>query len=107
MKNTYAEQKGYKPFNWNEFLNKTEITEYEWNEAFELAEDWVTCATGNLCDCIPRNESGGPIDNKLRNLGRNFFEAINTKDIELAKNILADIEKRSSKLIKDLELSTK
>ena len=103
---TYTEQKGYKPFNWNEFLNKKDITNDEWYDARKLSRYWITCACGTQCSIIPRNEkyNGRPMDTKLRKLGHEFCSAIYTKNKELAKEILAKIEKRSAKLIAEINL---
>lgn len=100
---TYTESKGYKPFNWNEFLNKENISEEEWIEAEELAENWVTCACGNQCDVIPRDYFGEPKDWELFELGHNFAKVIESKNISSAKEILKGIEERSAYLINELK----
>lgn len=99
---TYAESKGYKPFDWNEFLNKENITEEEWDNSTKLAQDWVTCACGNQCDIIPRNDDGDPKDWELTTLGYAFFKHIESRRIDDAKQILKAIEKRSAYLIDEL-----
>lgn len=99
---TYAESKGKKPFDWNEFLNKENITEEEWDNASKLAQEWVTCACGNQCDVIPRNDDGDPKDWKLTSLGCLFFRFITLKRADDAKITLKAIEKRSAYLIDKL-----
>lgn len=99
---TYAESKGHEPFNWNEFLNKENITEEEWTNAYLLSKEWVTCACGNQCDVIPRNDDGTPKDWRLTSLGCLFFRFIKLKRADDAKQILKAIEKRSTYLIDEL-----
>lgn len=98
---TYCESRGEKPFDWNEFLNRETITEEEWEEAGNLASCWITCACGNQCDLIPRLR-GIPTDNDLAWFGKQFSEAVDVKNIMLAKIILQDIEQRSAELIAEL-----
>lgn len=110
--------KGLKPFDWNEFLDKVEYTYDELKKAFEVSCLWTTCACGNLCNKIPRNDGdNGPIDLYLRKLGNNFAWSIRDmedtffEDKELfeankkeAKYILNKIEKRSIELLNEIEL---
>lgn len=99
---TFSETSGRKAFDWNDFLNKSKITNEEWKKAKEDASSWVTCACGNQCDIIPRNNNGRPVDSILSNLGGSdgFFGAIMEKDKKLAKVYLKKIEIRSTILIK-------
>ena len=100
---TYTESKKQTPFDWNAFLNKKTRTEEEWVEAAILADDWVTCACGNLCDSIPRlSFSGCPVDNTLRNFGSDFYDWITLKDLKNAKITLDKIEVRSAQLISEI-----
>jgi hypothetical protein len=99
---TYTESKNETLFNWNEFLNQKEITEDEWDKAKDLAGEWVTCACGTQCDVIPRYPAGGPKDILLYNLGMSFTYAIETKNIQYAKDTLHKIELRSSELINEI-----
>lgn len=104
---TYAKQHGKKPFNWNKFLNQEEINENEWLNAESLAENWVTCACGNQCDVIPRDEYGMPLDYDLIHIGLLFYYDIQERNNKGAKIRLADIEKRSAQLIKEINQSKK
>lgn len=99
---TYSEREGEEPFNWNEFLNKKNISKEEWDNAESLADSWVTCACGNQCDVIPRDCFGGPKDRELFRLGYNFYKVIGSKDINSAKEILKAIEERSAYLINEI-----
>lgn len=100
---THAEAQGREPFDWNEFLNKKEISESEWLEAKLLAGNWVTCACGNLCDIIPRYRGiPAPRDGILLSLGNSFSIQIECQNRREAKVILAEIENRSAEILKDL-----
>jgi hypothetical protein len=102
MKN-YAETKGKEAFDWNKFLeNPPEKGSPEHLDACDLAEAWVTCACGNLCDIIPRSPLGCPIDDYLEFLGIAFNNSIQDARYDIAKGILAKIEKRSEELIFEL-----
>lgn len=99
---TYSETVGEKPFDWNKFLNKARITEKEWDDAFTKAHSWTTCACGNQCAVIPRDEKGKPDDELLVTLGgdNGFYGAIKDKNVAEAKHFLEMIEIRSSYLIR-------
>lgn len=99
---THTETKNKEPFDWNVFLNQENITGGKWFEAKVLASSWVTCACGNQCDIIPRRISGAPRDPKLERLGVYFSHYIKIKDKTAAKQILIEIEQRSTELIKEL-----
>jgi hypothetical protein len=110
---TYAEATGHAPFDWAEFLNRESetITEDEWIHAQRRAQSWPTCACGNLCDAIPRwmgseDELGGshgePKDRNLSNLGYGFFSAVFDHDIPSACSIFAQIEARSTEILKEM-----
>jgi hypothetical protein len=115
---TYAEQEGEIPFDWNAFLAcdpKTLSTDNA-SEAREKAHMWATCACGNQCAVLPRCEQGGPLDPELRSLGyafANILERVHTAIWEQdykeaatqmndAKATLALIEVRSATLLKEL-----
>lgn len=99
---TFAEKNNAKPFDWNAFLNQPTITEEEWENQKDLALDWVTCACGNQCSVIPRNERGQPYDKDLTNLGGRFYDEIKVRNIDGAKETLELIEERSAVLIKEI-----
>jgi hypothetical protein len=106
---TYAEKKGEKAFDWNKFLeNPPEYASTEHLDACDLAEAWVTCACGNLCDIIPRStlKAGCPLDDKLEFLGIGFNNSIQDAKYDVAKEILARIEKRSEEIIFELKNET-
>lgn len=100
---TYAESKGKKPFNWFEFLERKDITDSEWVDAYTLSTNWITCACGNQCDVIPRDWVGAPIDSYLRVLGNDFTDYMKSRDQLSAMETLHLIEKRSIELINKWE----
>jgi hypothetical protein len=102
MKN-YAETKGERAFDWNEFLkNPPQYPSIEHYRACDLASEWVTCACGNLCDIIPRSPIGRPSDRELESLGVDFHYSVKGGEWQKAKEILAKIEKRSEEIIAEL-----
>lgn len=113
--NPYSEE-----FDWFDFLqqdfNRPNLGP-ALDKANELASDWVTCATGQLCKSLPRNKHGGPEDYALDKYGMQFYRKISmlrhsykfmpgatweaARD-ELRKSalaILGDIEKRTGELL--------
>lgn len=99
---SYAESRGEKPFDWNEFLNRETITEKEWMHAYGLSGSWVMCACGHQCDIIPRWQSGMPMDRILSDLGDSFVEFIGYQNKKESLRILHKIERRSTQLIAEL-----
>jgi len=99
---TYSETQGKESFDWNEFLNRENISEDAAEDARLRAKDWVTCACGNQCSVIPRDGEGQPDDYILRTLSAEvgFYGAIRKQNWEEAKNFLALIEIRSAYLIR-------
>lgn len=111
---TYSEAQTGKTFDWNAFLNKETYTTQELKNAYLLSEEWVTCACGNQCEVIPRDEIGKPLDEELANLGWRFTGFIHAMKMshdtvnerfensrKLAQATLLKIEKRSITLINE------
>lgn len=73
---TYAKKYHMEPFDWNKFLNRKRFTAAALDHAGKLAGAWVTCACGQQCASIPRNDMGAPIDRSLRALGLEFVGCI-------------------------------
>jgi hypothetical protein len=99
---TYSETKKKPKFNWYDFLNraiKGKVTIPEIANAKDDASNWVTCACGNQCSILPRDEEGEPWDDLLAELGRDFSFEIDDCNWKDALNILNKIEKRSALLI--------
>lgn len=104
LKHTYAEVRGEEPFNWFEWLQRAingNVDVVEWRNAERRASSWTTCACGNLCSILPRNERGEPMDPILAVLGgvSGFYGAITSRDPEQAAVWLGFIEQRSAHLI--------
>lgn len=96
---TYSETQGQEPFDWNKALN---ARKKDWHYLEIIAGLWVTCACGNQCDAIPRDNDGCPEDNILRYLGVCFMNAIERHKTQISKEILEKIEYRSSELINEI-----
>ena len=101
---TYSETQGKQPFNWYEALNQDKP---DWKMLKKLAGKWVTCACGNQCDVIPRNEYGMPKDVELRKVGGIFYTQIYCRNAEEALSILNKIEIRSSEIIDEIKKGEK
>lgn len=103
---TYAEIEGEKPFDWNEFLGRDDLTIDGWGEASARSAYWVMCACGNLCNSTPRETNyihhGRPVDRELACLGNDFDAAIRDRDRFAAMNILYDIEERAQQVLEEI-----
>lgn len=88
---------------WYRFLNADpeQFTARDWDMALTLALQWNTCACGSMDDGIPRFDSGRPHDTQLNQLGCEFPDAIEERDIEKAREIFRLIERRAAKVIQD------
>jgi hypothetical protein len=64
-----------------------------------MAGNWVTCACGQLCSVLPRNNMGRPLDVRLQMLGTAFFHRIEEKKWCEALSVLHRIEERSNELL--------
>lgn len=95
----YSVANGKDFFDWNAFLAQKYIPEEQWKVAEQLARDWVTCACGNQCAVLPRNEYGCPDDGDLVRLGMRFTRVIVGRQKNDAKQVLAQIEARTAYLL--------
>lgn len=86
--------------NWEVELNENDIF---WPHLVNESKEWVTCACGNQCVIIPRNDSGSPVDRKLFDLGVRFHRSVVRRDKKSALKILNKIEERSAYLIKQIK----
>lgn len=100
---TYIETVGGKPFDWWDALNNPEKYKDDDVDLPEISGDWITCACGNQCDVIPRESSGKPKDLILIDLGYEFHNLIKDQNWDDAKEILSQIEERSSFLIAEIK----
>jgi hypothetical protein len=81
----YAVSMGGQPYDWNDFLAraiKGATAGYEETWAINKAASWVTCACGNQCSIIPRDEDGEPQDKILSALGVDFYDEIRREQYE-------------------------
>lgn len=78
------------------------VTLDERKAAEDLANQWPTCACGELCKSLPRGTLGEPRDEELYRLGMQFIYAIDDRYWESAKRILLQIEARTSQLLKEM-----
>jgi hypothetical protein len=92
---TYAETKGRKPFDWNAYIDdaiktkkKLDSCSSERCRMINLSGRWDTDVLANIPVEIERDEFGAPLDNKLRELGEGFTNAIISQNWKSAKNIL-------------------
>jgi hypothetical protein len=109
---SYAETQGQSPHDWNAFLAQEEHTGEEWRVARRLAENFVTCAVGNMCASIPRYTIpeaamygavvGEPIDRELAKLGYLFAKYLRVHSCDGARHTLAAIERRSAEILREM-----
>lgn len=90
-------------FNWLAVLKDlaagAPLSRGEHLDLFVLAREWPTCACGQLCKQLPRDDAGRPLDHKLDRLGSRFFNAVGTKHWEEAIRTFQQIEARTEKLL--------
>lgn len=102
MDKTFAETKGFAPFDWNLFFDRLERGELKRGEkqrAKGLAAQWTTCACGNQCAILPRWDDGSPKDSHLWSLGLWFMNATKAGKWDDARGYLRRIEECSAGLI--------
>jgi hypothetical protein len=91
-------------FDWFEALNlcvKQEPTHLEYYRLYGRANDWPTCACGQLCKALPRySESKLPKDEILQEFGVSFTDAIEVGNWQLAISIMKQIGQRTAELLK-------
>jgi hypothetical protein len=100
---TYAESVGKEPIDWHERLKSLSLIDSVTLEKWKAEScSWVTCACGNQCDVIPRND-GVPDDPELMVLGAKFHTYICHRKAGYAEYTLKQIEERSAELIKQIQ----
>lgn len=102
-------------FDWFAFLKQDmeSISEDSFDEANALADNWVTCACGQLCKVLPRGSGNCPTDEKLYELGMDFAHAIDDlrhtgldEDRLKALEILNKIEARTTLLLERMKINS-
>lgn len=95
-----------KPFDWHKQIEACiTLGLPSTAEMMSKASKWTTCACGNQCDVIPRDNRDEPLDGQLSHLGMQFMRDIDASDFEGAKNRLEEIEERSAYLIEEIRIS--
>lgn len=102
-------------FDWFAFLNQDMklVSEDHLEEANALADNWVTCACGQLCEALPRGSGNCPEDEKLYELGMDFAHTMSEvlhgqSNIarDEAVEILKAIEARTTLLLQKMKINS-
>lgn len=91
-------------FNWITFLEraiKKQPSKREHDRIKLKSENWPTCACGQLCKSLPRENDGEPIDIELSDLGLRFSHDVKWGSWSKALRIFHRIENRTAKLLKE------
>lgn len=99
-------------FDWFAFLDQDIelISRDHLEEANALADNWVTCACGQLCKALPRTAGNAPEDKELDDLGMQFAHAM-SEVLETQSNTVRDeaveilkaIEARTTLLLQEMK----
>ena len=107
---TYAAKKGKPEVNWTQILKnlsrrKTELPEEEFERISHLAQDWKSCACGQLSELLERDEEkdGEIVDEELRGLGLAFYDCVDDQNWAEARYFLAEIKRIGGEMTKKLE----
>jgi hypothetical protein len=92
-----------KDFNWFAVLKDLRagrpIEREEWAKLSQMAGNWITCACGQLCQSLPRNNFGCPRDGKLAAYGTVFYHDIESCNWSKALQTMHKIEARTMELL--------
>lgn len=78
---------------------KLKLTPAQFIQLSHDAQQWPSCACGQLCATLPRTPKGAPQDPQLYSDGVTFFQAIAMKLWDTALSTFKRIEQRSAQLI--------
>lgn len=81
-------------FNWQEFLDRPDITKEEWEEARRIANKWNPITEHK----VRRFPKGLPMNIELATLEQSFYNRIECKDYKGAKLYLVLIKKKSEEI---------
>lgn len=98
----YSVSKGHQERDWRELIKlgqAGELTTMDHAIATQAAASWITCAVGNQCRYIPRDELGEPLDKTLAALGGVFLDAFQYRNWDQAERVLDSIEARSTQIL--------
>lgn len=101
---------------WDVWFEEAERAGQFSDDAIHAAMNWPTCMCGAQDEAIPRfgdlgnrgwrEESGvafhAPIDDQLRDLGLKFAAAVDEGDVEDARYLGAEIDKRAAEVLAEL-----
>lgn len=102
-------------FNWFAFLKQDmESVDVDYfNKANSLADNWVTCACGQLCKVLPKGNGNSPADDELYDLGMDFANEIDNlkytrqnEDRLKALETLNKIEARTTLLLEQMKINS-
>jgi hypothetical protein len=102
-------------FDWFAFLKQDmESVDVDYfNKANSLADNWVTCACGQLCKVLPKGNGNSPVDNELYDLGMDFAHEIDNlrytrqnEDRLKALETLNKIEARTTLLLEQMKINS-
>lgn len=93
-------------FDWYDVLDRLiageKPTESDRAAIQQRAGPWTTCACGQMCKLIPRDSAKTPLDQTLKNLGGSFAQLMAAGKYREARNVLDQIERRTSKILQDM-----
>ena len=98
MKNLKLDPKNWE---WYAYLDASEEIKDKYKIAsYELSNEWITCACGQVCEVLPKYISNAPKDGILFGLGVTFNNFIHENEFDEAKITLDEIEARTIFLLK-------
>ena len=93
-------------FNWFEVLKDLEqgdeLSDKNYYTLTTMAGNWPTCACGQLCQALERNELGAPVDETLKTHGIKFAHLVRAKRWTCATHTMNQIEARTTELLAQL-----
>ena len=95
----------YSPeFDWLVFLQHAvdshgAVNDTDYMRACQMAAEWPTCACGQLCKDLPRNERFQPHDTDLSHLGGHFYAHVGARRWREALDTFKLIEERTAYLL--------
>ncbi|MGK0464816.1 hypothetical protein [Clostridium sp.] len=93
-----------KKWDWYKYLDSSEaIKQKYFTDALSKSCDWVTCACGQLCNLLPKDDCKVPKDHELANLGVDFCDLIELCEWEEAIKTLDQIEIRTKFLLEQTD----
>ena len=92
-------------FNWLAVLKDLAagmpISDRDYAILFGLATQWPTCACSQLCQSLPRDPTGVPLDDQLSDLGIEFYWKVGRQKWRQALATFHKIEQRTEELLEE------